>query len=77
MDRHLFVAAPWDEADNDSPTLSVYFDITTGHYECFIDRKLAGVIKSNDNKEWVDADSGSPTDLSRRAGSLIEKRNAE
>lgn len=77
MDRHLFVAAPLDEADKDSPTLSVYFDIATGHYECFLDRKLAGVIKSDHNKEWVDAETGEPTDLSRRAGLLIEKRNAE
>jgi len=77
MNRHLFLAAPWDESDENSPTLSVYFDISSGHYECDIDSQLAGVIKSTPDKRWVDANTGQPTDISRRAGSLIDKRNPD
>jgi hypothetical protein len=77
MDRHILVAAPWDPADDNSPTLSIYFDISTGHYECDIDNKIAGVIKADDNGGWVDVESGNPTDLSRRAVFLFEMLNAE
>jgi hypothetical protein len=77
MDRHLFLAAPWDENDDNSPTLSVYFDISTGHYECDIDNKFVATIRTDELKQWIDTDTGEPTNISRRAGELIDKRIAE
>jgi hypothetical protein len=74
MDRHLFLAAPLAEGHEDSATLSVYYDITSGHYECDVDNRIAGVIRRTDAGEWVDAETGEQTDLSRRAGELIDKR---
>ena len=77
MDRHLFLAAPWEEADSKAATLSVFYDINTGHYECEIGNQIATTIKLNENKEWVDAETGKPSEFARKAGLLIDKRLAE
>jgi hypothetical protein len=74
MDRHLFLAAPWADDQQDSATLSVYYDINSGHYECDIDNRLAGVIKQTETGQWIDVSSGETTELASRAGLLIDKR---
>jgi hypothetical protein len=77
MDKHLFLAAPWENSDDKSATLSVFYDINSGHYECEIGNQLTATIKQNDNKEWIDANTGQPSAFAKKAGLLINKRLAE
>ncbi len=77
MDRHIFVAAPYNGPGDTEATLSVYYDINSGHYECFLDQDLVAVIHADSAGRWTDVRTGETSALISAAGKLIDKRLAE
>jgi hypothetical protein len=69
MERYVFLAAPLTEG-----ALSVYYDINSGQYECEIDNQFSATIAHNDNKEWIDVQTGNVTEFSARVGALIDEQ---
>ncbi len=76
MDRHLTAAAPYTADNGVEATLSIYYDINSGHYECFLDDKLVAVITSETHGKWINRETGQTDHLTQTAGELIDKRIA-
>ncbi|RYY22850.1 MAG: hypothetical protein EOO04_15080 [Chitinophagaceae bacterium] len=76
MDRHIIAAAPYMADNGVEATLSIYYDINSGHYECFLDDKMVAVVTNKAPGVWVNTETGDSDEITITAGELIDKRVA-
>jgi hypothetical protein len=73
MDRHIFAAAPYTADNGVEATLSIYYDINSGHYECFLDDKMVATVTSKAPGLWINIETGESDHIASTAGELIDK----